>query len=53
LAGDHGALGGVNYLFKKGYAWAECDAEGNHMCTITDSTLISKYFYFRISALCR
>jgi hypothetical protein len=46
LAGYHGALRGVNDLFEKGYAGTECDAEGDHMCTITDSTLNLSNLFF-------
>jgi hypothetical protein len=38
LAGDHGLLGGVDDLLEEGDAYAEWDAEGNHVCTITRGT---------------
>jgi hypothetical protein len=38
LAGDHGLLGCVDDLLEEGDAYAEWDAEGNHVCTITRST---------------
>jgi hypothetical protein len=39
LAGDDGALGGVDDLLGDGEAGLELDAEGDHVCTITDSTV--------------
>ncbi len=39
LSGDHRLLRGVDDLLKERNAGPEVDAEGNHSCTITHSTL--------------
>ena len=45
LAGDHRLLRGVDNLLEERDAGPEVDAEGNHNCTITHSTVIlGNYF---------
>jgi len=45
LTGDDGTLGGVNNLVRDGNARAKLDAERNHVCTITASTLAPQVKY--------
>jgi hypothetical protein len=46
LAGDHGLLGGVDDLLEERDAYAECDAEGDHVCTITRGTAVCEELFF-------